>query len=205
MQYVVDVSNNNGVIDWHLAAPHVHAAGLKASEGRHFQDGYYAANAHGCKLNGLPFLAYHFARFTDPEDEAKNFLDVIGKRGLPTPELRPCLDCEVAAPVGIDRVEWCREWNHFVHRQLGTFPIFYSNPATIGSMFTKRSGTVGSGLWLAAYGSDTGAPFPVDAPRPWRKVLMHQYTERGSLPGVSGHVDYSSISDVRLLAAKQLP
>src|SRR5579875_3824755 len=92
----IDVSNNNGSIDW----PAVSKAGYsfafcKATEGLTYRDPTFAQNAHGAALAGLITGAYHYAHpgDGDPVAEADALCDAAQSIGV---DLPPVLDLEVA-------------------------------------------------------------------------------------------------------------
>lgn len=197
---VVDISNNNGSVDFARLArvPGLVGVYLKATEGRTFTDSTYAHRAQEARRRGLRVGAYHFARFGDCEREAEHFLNVAGR-----PDrlgLRPVLDAE--AGNGNGRASWCAEWVDRVWKLGGTLPILYSYPAWLdGADFPKP---IGEGLWLASYDRNDGAEHPYHVPAPWRRAVLHQFTSRARVPGVAGLADLSSGRSLRPLLAHPL-
>ena len=198
---VVDVSNAQGQVDWQqVAAAGVHGALLKATEGVTFADAFFHANRAGAAAARVHAGAYHFARpdRNAPEDEARHFLAVVGT--LHPFELRPALDLEVPGHVGADGpADWARRFCQTVHEHAKVWPIFYSYRSFITAMAPPAP--IGDGLWLASYGRNTGLDEPGsgEPPKPWRHVLLHQFTSRGHLAGVRGLVDLSHCSRLPLV------
>lgn len=181
---LLDVSNNNGTIDW-AKIPKIAATGvwIKATEGMTYTDPLYAANVKAAKAHGFRVGAYHFARPElnhTPAEEASHFCSVVGKIGRR--DLRPVLDMET---VGGDE-DWARAFCHYVTKHLGVMPMFYSYTNWIE--VHKFKVPVGDGLWLANY---SGLLHPPVAPKPWKKYVAWQYTDKGKVDGVTGFVDRS--------------
>lgn len=199
---IIDVSNVNGVVDWHR----VYAAGirgvyLKATEGATFDDGLFQSARRRANAAGLRVGAYHFARpdHNNPKIEADHFARVVGKVGRR--DLRPVLDFEQAAPKlkPVELEWWARSWNQRVLSKLGVLPAFYTYPWYEEHL--KLSKPIGNGLWLADYSINDGHLHPPTIPAPWKKIILHQYTSRGLVDGVTGFVDRSIATNLRSVLA----
>lgn len=187
----IDVSNNNGGIDWAaVAASDVQFSICKVSEGTWFRDGYFALNWQGAKAHGLIRGAYAFARpsRTDPVAEADYFVDAIGLLGqsLETGDLL-ALDLEDDQAHG-DLSGWTLAWLRRVEERVGYKPLVYTSPAYARAHGLANRPEIGDyGLWCASW----GVPTPPAAPAPWDLVAIHQYAVGGpgSVPGVVGECD----------------
>jgi GH25 family lysozyme M1 (1,4-beta-N-acetylmuramidase) len=115
-------------------------------------------------------------------------------------DLRPVLDFETHASAlsGAQMIAWARRFNSRVHERLGLFPIFYTYPAFLS---VRPDKPIGSGLWLASYSKNDGKDHPFSIPRPWKKVVAHQFTSQGRLPGHAGHIDLSHADSLRSVLA----
>lgn len=171
---------------------------LKATEGDSFRDHTFESRRREANAAGLRVGAYHFARKGDVTAEASNFVHMVGH--LDRRDLRPALDAEVKP--GNSWEEWSREWNRQVWRQLKCLPIFYSYPYWIEQL--KASKVIGAGLWLASFGSDDGHEHPYSVPAPWGTAVMHQFSSRARVVGVSGNVDISSARSLTPLLANSI-
>src|ERR1700741_2141825 len=73
----IDVSNNNGGVNWNAAYnnSNIRFGFAKATEGEYLQDGTYHNNMSNGKLAGCLMGAYAFARpdLDDPQNEANYF------------------------------------------------------------------------------------------------------------------------------------
>ncbi|MBI3712163.1 MAG: glycosyl hydrolase family 25 [Burkholderiales bacterium] len=180
----VDVSHFQGNVDW--AA--VKAAGIafafaKASDGNTYQDTQFKKNWQGMQAAGLPRGAYHFYESNDdPVTQANNFLSAVG--ALAKTDLPPVIDIEstkgnfgnnsLAANLQI-----CLD---AVEKGLKCTPIIYTNCAFWNANLTAEFGRYP--LWIARYSSA-----PPTIPNGWTNWNFWQYSESGTVPGVTGAVD----------------
>lgn len=199
--FYVDVSNNNGEVDWRRIARNARRTGitgaaLKASEGTAFVDRFYAGSRATCSAVGLRTMAYHFAR---PEQnhgaagalrEAEHFCTVVGK--IEPWEWRPMLDFETP-PFDPD---WVRVWNTHVRERLGVAPVLYSYWSALVGM--KLREPLAAGLVLAY---PNGQPRVAPSPPPWKHWTAHQYAWHGIVAGISGDADLNWTPSVRTLLA----
>ena len=186
---LIDVSNVQGHIDW-AKVKGVQGVWLKATEGLTFDDSFYKENRKGAQAAGLRVGAYHFAR---PENntaiaEADHFSNVIGKPGRK--DLKPVLDME-----GHGDESWAHTFSKRVYHNTGCYPLFYSYLDWIQTHKFKIP--VGNGLWLADY---SGLLHPPVAPKPWKKYVAWQYSDKGKVDGITGFVDRSVGSKLGVLA-----
>lgn len=187
----IDVSNNNGAIDWgQVAASGVQFAIAKVSEGLYFRDGWFAENFAACKTYNLGRGCYHYGVPSEsgPEDEARYFLDAIGLLygELETGDVL-ALDLEDPAAWG-DLSEWTLRWVQYVEQAVGYKPMVYTSPSYANAHGLYNQPALGHyGLWLASW----GVPTPPPAPAPWRLVAIHQIgvAPAGTQPGVAGQCD----------------
>jgi len=195
---IIDVSDNNGAVDFgEVARAGIAAVWVKATEGRTFAAETYEHNLRSARAAGLAVGAYHFARpdHNAPEDEARHFLSFLS---LNAGDLRPALDFETASNLSAaEQVQWARDYNHVVFEEVRRWPVFYSFKSFIEGLGATTP--IGGGLWLADYGRNDGAEHAVAPPRPWRRILAHQYTSNGSIPGVHGRCDVSSAEQLAAL------
>lgn len=182
---LIDLSNNNGEVNFKRIKEYgVWGVCLKATEGKTFIDATFGRRAHEAKKHGLVVLSYHYARFEDPVEEANHYASVIHPAKL---NGRPMLDVE--EPSGTINVEvWCRDFNRHLRYKKGLpLPLYYGNPSYISEH--HYSHRIGAGLVLASYGRNDGKDYPFIIPAPWTRVMAHQFTSVGHIPGVVGPVD----------------
>lgn len=195
----IDVSNNNGSIDWpQVAASGVQFAFMKATEGVGFRDRFLPGWWSSTKQLALTRGAYDFGRpdKAQPEAEARYFLDYVESVGLEPGDLL-ALDLEDYNG-SLDRAilpvaQWTVRWVRYIHAATGFLPLIYSNASTILEHgLAEHPELAECGLWLASW----RVPTPPQAPPPWDVVLIHQYEvgEDGTMPGVSGQIDLNRVN-----------
>ena len=177
----LDVSAHQGAVNFAAAK----AAGrdfvvMKATEGVGWSDPTFATNRAAAHAAGLIVGIYHFASAGVPTNEAAYFTGVVGN-------LQPgeflVLDWETSFTG--DHVAWCTAWLEAVRAKTGVAPLIYMNQSTVaGHNWSALAQTYG--LWLARYDN---APSVVDTVPYWGSPAMKQYSDAGSVLGVSGGVD----------------
>lgn len=204
----IDVSNNNGSVDWKAVAKarfgvtrqRVRFAWVKATEGDFFTDSYLDENLAGARAHGIAVGAYHFARPDrgDAVAEAEHFLaaykPLVG-------DLLPILDFEHDAHLsGVSMTAWAKRWIEHVEKQTGVEVAFYSYPYFLSGDMGGGDALHGRKLWYADYSGVGGRlSYPKQA-APFR-VVAQQYTSNGSVPGVHGRVDMNyakSLGPIRI-------
>lgn len=82
----IDVSENNGIIDWlAVAAAGIQFAMVRCSYGLHSKDALFAANVAGAKAAGLKVGAYHYSYALSTDDaihESANCREAIDNSGV---------------------------------------------------------------------------------------------------------------------------
>ena len=178
----LDVSHYQGVVQWES----VKGAGIsfgiaKATGGTQFVDPQFANNWHGMREAGVVRGAYHFFYADeDPITQAEHFLQAVPS--LNANDLPPALDVEINDNVpSATLVARALIWMRHVEQKLGKKPMIYSDIS-----FYKENLAAGFkdyALWVADY--DTRIP----QPEPGRSWEIWQYSQTGSVHGISGNVD----------------
>lgn len=157
---------------------------VRATMGHADVDASMPANVRAARAAGLQVGVYHFAypQLNTADVEAAHFLATI--RGHLRPgDLLPMLDYEE-----VPNRAWAERWLTLVRRGIGgtRWPLWYTNTSMAhdlaGSRLLGRCGFV-----QADFGPNDGRLHSAGA-APYQPV-MHQYTSRGTLPGISGPVD----------------
>ncbi|GGM48333.1 hypothetical protein GCM10012275_19180 [Longimycelium tulufanense] len=185
----IDVSSHQGYPDWGaVRGGGIEFAYIKASEGVGWVSPTLDTQFRAARAAGLVTGLYHFARpdtGNAPGAEAETFADQIRPLGGCGPGfLPPCLDIEVTAP---DLAGWCGEFiARLRHRLDGDQRVLvYASTnfitAHLGEDWANRHDVW---WWVAHYGRRPGQPGHL-TPR----VVLHQYTSAGAVPGVGGSVD----------------
>lgn len=184
----VDVSHWQGNINW----LEVYSAGyrfvfVKASEGVGWADPNFVANMENGRDAGLFMGAYHFARTdlgNNPEDEAYYFINVASGY-LCEGFLRPVLDLEVGSSLGKEALSnWVRTWMETVKNETGIEPIIYVNSNYANNYLDESIAHYN--LWIAHWTYDPSTPPNTGI---WNSWDFWQYSNNGSVPGITGYVD----------------
>jgi lysozyme len=184
----VDVSHHQGNISW----SEVYGAGyrfafVKASEGVGWMDSNFVTNMDNGGDAGLLMGAYHFARpdlGNDAQDEALYFVSVA-RNYLKGGYLRPALDLEVGSSLGKEALSnWVHTWMETVKNETGIEPIIYVN-SNYANNYLNTS-VAKYNLWVAHWTYDTNMTPNAGI---WSSWDFWQYSNNGSVPGISGDVD----------------
>lgn len=189
----VDVSRWQGSIDYvALRNADKRFVIAKATEGIGFLDPMYLSNKVGATNAGVAITAYHFARPdlnpTNPQGEADWFVDNLG---LVPGMLVPALDLEVAGTLGTAGLQaWVGAWLDRVYTRIGVRPMIYVSPSFWRKYLADTTVFADQGygiLWVAHwFVAGAGVPANNWASRGW---TFWQYSNCGSVPGISGCVD----------------
>jgi GH25 family lysozyme M1 (1,4-beta-N-acetylmuramidase) len=197
----IDVASYQGYPNWTSVKNSGKTfAFTKATEGTTYTNPYFATNWARIAAAGLIRGAYHFGRpGGDPVAQANYFCNVV----RPTHgDLQMTLDIEVTDGKTPSQVRsWIVAFINTIQSRTGRPGIIYT-----GFYFWRDSAGNGSNLncplWLAAYVSNP-APY---VPAAWSTWSFWQYTDTGSVPGVSGNVDRDAFNGtVSLLNRLRLP
>lgn len=173
-----------GVINWNA----VRAAGVKfvfvkISE-KTAVDAFAERNVADARAAGLLVGGYHFLRNTASGiAQAQTFLNAVH---FQSGDLLPALDLEIVpgTPAQKDAlVQKARSWISHVTARFGKAPFLYTRRDILAAL-GNPSGFQQCPLWLARYGQ---AQPPV--PSGWSDYTIWQYSQSGSVNGISGHVD----------------
>ena len=178
----IDVSHYQGTVDWQqVAGAGMAYAFVKATQGVSTVDSQFAVNWPGVQAAGLLRGAYHFYQpGDDPQQQAENFLSVVQ---LEPGDLLPVLDIEtLGSQTASEIVQGIETWLGTVQAAIGRAPIVYTAPGFWNGLGTQQFGLYP--LWVAEY----GVSIP-KLPAGWTSWTFWQYSESGSVAGVSGSVD----------------
>jgi GH25 family lysozyme M1 (1,4-beta-N-acetylmuramidase) len=198
----IDVSHWQGQINW----PMVAATGkkfviMKATEGTGFVDWMYATNHAGARAAGIATTAYHFASpdATPGEAvaEANHFVDIAQ---LADGDLIPALDLEVTGGLGTTALRnWVASWLAQVTARIGVKPMIYVSPAFWVKYLGDTRYFADAGykiLWIAHWNVSS----PTVPAQNWGGYgwTFWQYSNCGSVPGISGCVDLDRYNGTNL-------
>jgi GH25 family lysozyme M1 (1,4-beta-N-acetylmuramidase) len=189
----IDVSHWQGTIDWtKVAGSGKKFAILKATESTNFIDDHYATFHAAAKANGIWTGAYHFARPDSGAGDAVNEAAwFAGHIGLGAGDLIPALDLEVSGGLSVTALQaWVKSFMDEVTRRTGVRPMVYTSPAFWKKYMGDSRALADAGykvLWVAHWGvSQPTVPAENWGGRGW---TFWQYSNCGTVPGISGCVD----------------
>lgn len=187
-EYGIDVSNWNTVTDWNAVHGNgISFASIKITESTDYASPAAAAQANASRAAGVRAGGYHFARNdTTPEAQARFFAAECRAHALLLPQsFVPMLDLEAAELRGTA--------DAFTARFISAFRVYggqskvavYSNLDWFQNVLHPAQWADGDVfLWIADWNGDPGHPG-------WShpRLALHQHTDAGTVPGVSGNVD----------------
>ncbi len=200
----IDVSHWQGTITWSsVAAAGKKFAIIKASEDVDFVDDHYLTNRAGAQAVGIWTGAYHFARpdatANDAINEADHFVATVR---LGVHDLIPALDLEDAGGLSVTALQaWVTTWLNRVTARIGIRPMIYVSPAFWTKYMGDTRALADAGyrtLWIAHWGvTSPTVPASNWGGRGW---TFWQYSNSGSVAGISGRVDLDRFNGTNLLS-----
>lgn len=184
----IDVSHYQGTINWSVVAKNKDVGFLyvKATEGQSYVDDKYIANIKGAKQYGIKVGSYHFFRPTvDPEIQYNHFLSVMK---VSDQDLLPLIDVETisgASSINSFRQKLLLFCRLVAHAFNGQKPIIYTGKNFYDKYFAYNSDFSQYKFMIASYIGDE----PILADN--ADYLIWQYTGKGTINGIKGHVDRS--------------
>lgn len=188
----IDVSAYQGRIEWPaVASSPVRFVIMRATLGNRSRDERYAQNLSGATKSGLVVGAYHYAKPSfgqrDARAEADHFLRVAR---VAAGDVLPVLDIEETGGLSPSQLGvWAQAWLHRVRSRTGVRAMIYSGNSFWRGFMRNTSwfGQRGYPLWVAHW--NVGAP-DIPAGR-WAGdgYTVWQWSATGTIPGIKGHVD----------------
>ncbi len=213
-QGVIDVSEHNGTIDWaKTKANGVQGVIIRLGFGWGNRLDYQAQrNISECKRLGIPFGIYWYSyayQNDQAQREAETLVSQLRQLGVSPSDL--------SYPVFYDLEKWVWSghnpptspsvyqglvstwWSHlnsagFTNLSVYSYTSYLNGPLNTNDIHSKTR-------WVANYGPHVGFAF-ANGVRGW------QYSDNGTIPGISGTVDLSAfgnVYDIRTLSTVTIP
>ena len=201
----IDVYAGQGTVDWmKVAGAGRKFAFIKATQGNYNKQSTFAADWSGAAQAGVLRSPYHFFDGTiDGAAQATWFLDELAAAGgLQPGDLPPMLDlecptssvqasasanCEYTGNSGWVATATLKQrafdWLTAVQQATGRTPFIYSYPSWFGSVAFTDAALAAYPLFIATYASCASVPTP------WKSAVFWQYSDTGTVAGVTGQVD----------------
>ncbi|MFH2010283.1 MAG: GH25 family lysozyme [bacterium] len=178
----IDVSYWQPNINWdQVAASGISFAFIRVSDGVNTYDTDFQYNWSEAQRVGIIRGVYQFFRPNqDPIAQANLLINELG--GVMTPgDLPPVIDVEASGGLTKSQVaSRVQLWLDHVENALGVTPIIYTSPG-LWSSYVNSSAFSSYPLWLAHY----YVTCPT-TPLGWSNWEFHQYTDSGTVPGITG-------------------
>lgn len=187
----IDVSKWQGTINWAAAKNDIGFAILRAGYGQNNIDETFKRNADECTRLGIPFGVYWFSyayNVDRAKREAQYCIEAVKRYKL---------DYPIAFDFEYDSVNYAQKHGVTITKQLasdmtrafceeiraaGYTPIVYANPDYLSRYFDADIANRYD-IWLAQW------PNNPDVNNPPRECTMWQYSNSGTISGISGRVD----------------
>jgi GH25 family lysozyme M1 (1,4-beta-N-acetylmuramidase) len=185
MDYGIDISNYQGPsIDWaQVKGNGIQFAMVELGDGIDFENPYMQQQIDGARSVGIVTGGYHFARPVDVNSQVTLFVNRLHARGLlDRGSLYPMLDIEAGGLTG-----------DFVHQFEQDFHSLTDVPLVVYATTDYFTHVLHAERWLndkvllelAEWNGDPGNISHYLHP----KVALHQHTNQGVIPGITGYVD----------------
>ena len=195
----IDVSDNQGAIDWgQVAASGVQFAILRSVRRSGKADYQFAANLAGCQQYGIPVAVYKYTYATTAEqvqEEAQQVVDLLRSHGLTgTMVWWDVEDRETLQPLGSEKLtELIRTAQAEIEEAGYCFGLYTGLYVYKEGWFDF--GTFACPLWIARYPSTSQTAWADSPPEQYkpsvgRTIWGWQWTSNGRLPGIAGPVDF---------------
>lgn len=178
MSLVLDIYRYQTVTDWNAVKRYgVEAVWVKLTDGGGPAIVRGDQQVKGARNVGIPVGGYHFAQQSpSPEVQADKFtaeLRRLGATGIP-----PALDIEAPFLPNSQARDFAHAFLRRMNRNGFTRLAVYMNQSFAQSLKPDTWNFPGLVKWIARYGNTPSVPFDV-----------HQYSESGRVPGITGNVD----------------
>lgn len=187
----IDVSEHQGVIDWAAVATQVDFAVIRLgyrgyTSGGMALDAYYSANIAGATEAGIPVGVYFYSQATSYEEgveEANFVLNNLGDYGLAYPVVLDREDpmADDARTNDLTTEQHTQAVLGFLEtiQESGHRAMIYTN-RTYYALYLDLEKIYQYPVWFAQYADEPDWPY---------EFSIWQYTENGTVAGISGSVD----------------
>ena len=183
----IDVSRHQGVIDWNKVKGNADFAIIRAGYGKSIKqkDPRFESNYAGATAAGIPVGAYWYSYAKTPAEAKQEALvckqAIKGKRF----EYPVYFDIEDKSQSGLSKQTLTAICKAFCEEleKAGYFVGVYANTDWFRNKLDHPALSKAYTIWLADYRTNYDKELKCD---------MHQYTSKGTVPGISGRVDMNT-------------
>lgn len=195
----IDVSDNQGVIDWAQVAQKVDFAVLRSVRRSGKTDYQFAVNLEGCRKYGIPVSVYKYTYATTPEaarQEAQQVVALLQSHGMTgTMVWWDVEDRGMLQPLGVIKLTECIRAAQEIIMAAGYSFGLYVGLNVYKERWFDFDAFAGARLWVARYYKGYHTMQFADEPNQSYKpsvdrwLTVWQYTSCGEIAGVKGDVD----------------
>lgn len=204
---LIDVSNNNGAINWkEVRGRGIRGVYLKLTEGQDWIDPLATeARIAAIKENRIEYGWYHFLRpkKRDAALEARFFIKQARERGG-WGHLLPVVDIEVTDLGPEETANYLARFIGVLRRESTCKQVLvYASPGWWSSHVPETRQLAAQlpycKAWVAHWGVQEATPL-----RGIIGVSLHQYSDKGTVPGIKGGVDMNKTKNLRAIQIREL-
>lgn len=186
----IDVSAWQGEINFtRVKDAGIEAVYIRAGEGANITDRYFERNYENAKAAGLKYGFYHYVTartVSEAEEQADFFAALIRSKPY---DLKAAMDFENLSGLTADEaVAIAKAYLERLEQRSGHTPAVYSDAYDARTVW--RSNLTKYPLWVADYG--VREPGSIGG---WSSWSGFQYSDKGAVSGISGHVDLDYFRD----------
>lgn len=195
----IDVSDNQGVIDWEkMKGAGVQFAILRSVRGSGKPDNQFATNLAGCRTQGIPVAVYKYTYATSQQaamEEAKQVVALLQSYGLQNTMIWwDVEDQATQRPLGKTVLTACIKAAQAVIEAAGYRFGIYTGLYVYNERWFDFDQFAAVPLWVARYPSSKVVMFGTDPnekylPAVGRAIWGWQYSSTGRVAGINGNVD----------------
>ena len=156
-----------------------------SNTGSRYVDSKYRWFLPRARAAGMKVGHYHFNGYGDPVGDANFFCDNI----LYQPGDLLALDCESEGSMPYWGPTPTAQFHDQVKRRLGVMSDTYMSSSVTRAQNWSGVVSRGSGLWVAQYGTNNGAPQGTPNIAYWPSWKLWQFTSMASISGYAGRLD----------------
>lgn len=196
----IDVSDNQGIIDWEQVARKVDFAILRSVRRSGKADHQFAANLESCRKHNIPVSVYKYTYAATQDaarQEAQQVVELLRSHHLTgTMVWWDVEDREVLRPLGVAKLTECIRAAQEIITAAGYGFGLYVGLYVYKERWFDFDAFAGVRLWVARYyrGYRTmrleDEPNQSYKPSVDRCLTVWQYTSCGEIPGIKGDVDF---------------
>lgn len=195
----IDVSHHNQVNDWHaVRGNNISFVSVKLTDSTNFVDPAASGHVSGARGAGIHVGGYHFARQADIETQVEKFAASLTSHDLlSSASIAPMVDIEQAALLQHQPDMFVADFLQRLRKRTGVHRVLvYANLDTWRhTLHPDEWADDHVALWIARFNGDPGRPG-------WShpRLVLHQHSENGNVPGIPAHVDRDATVGTHTLA-----